>query len=167
MWRTTKRVDKFTLITMIAAFTWRYYCTCRNNEATICQRKIICDFLLRCLKNDTCNSFQGRFKKNILCWLIFNKPLPNLYSRDRSIQGTPSSVLRVSPELQRFHCSDGSISTNNWWMHFSALKFQNFLGEHAPKKRPPWKGVLMGPSLIQLIIVSILTSWLLETSDFR
>ena len=30
-------------------------------------------------------------------------------------------------------------------MHFSALKFQNFLGEHAPKKRPPWKGGTYGP----------------------
>ena len=38
-------------------------------------------------------------KKKILCWLIFNKPLPNLYSRDTSIQGIPSSVLRVSSEL--------------------------------------------------------------------
>ena len=49
-------------------------------------------------------------------------------------------------------------------MHFSALRFQNFLGEHAPRKRPPRKGVLMGPLLF---IVSILTSWLLETADFR
>ena len=37
--------------------------------------------------------------KKTLCWLIFNKPLPNLYSRDMSIQGTLSLVLRVSPEL--------------------------------------------------------------------
>ena len=44
-------------------------------------------------------------------------------------------------------------------MHFTAVKFQNFLGEHAPKTRSPRKGVLMGPSLF---IVSILTSWLLE-----
>ena len=34
--------------------------------------------------------------KKIVCWLIFNKPLPNLYSRDMSIQGTLSLVLRVS-----------------------------------------------------------------------
>ena len=37
--------------------------------------------------------------KKILCWLILNKPLPNLYSRNHSIHGTLSSVLRVSPEL--------------------------------------------------------------------
>ena len=37
--------------------------------------------------------------KKILCWLILNKPLPNLYSRNNSIHGTLSSVLRVSPEL--------------------------------------------------------------------
>ena len=38
-------------------------------------------------------------KKKIPCRLIFNKPLPNLCSSDTYIQGTPSSVLRVSPEL--------------------------------------------------------------------
>ena len=48
-------------------------------------------------------------------------------------------------------------------MHFSALKFQYFLGEHAPRKRPPRKGVLMSPLSMQLFAVSILTSWLLET----
>ena len=31
--------------------------------------------------------------KKILCWLIINKFLPSLYSRDISIQGTLSSVL--------------------------------------------------------------------------
>ena len=65
---TTKRVDKlmFTLITMIRAFiTWTIslksmYCSCRNNNATICQSKVNCDLLFSCLKNDTRNRFQGR-----------------------------------------------------------------------------------------------------------
>ena len=48
---------------------------------------------------------------------------------------------------------------------FKCFKISKFsLGEHAPQKRPPRKGVLMGPLMF---IVSILTSWLLETSDFR
>ena len=34
----------------------------------------------------------------ILCWLIINKAQPNFYSMDNSIQGTLSSVLRVSPD---------------------------------------------------------------------
>ena len=32
-------------------------------------------------------------------------------------------------------------------MHFSALKFQNFLGEHAPRKRPPKRGTY-GPLVV-------------------
>ena len=54
-WLTTKRVDKLkcTLIIMIAAFTTRTIshlnwcnCTCRDNNATICWRKVNCVFYL-------------------------------------------------------------------------------------------------------------------------
>ena len=66
-----------------------------------------------------------------------------------------------------------NININNWslfykyWFLIELVNGINFLGEHGPRKRPPRKGVLMGPSLVQLFIVSIWTSWLLETSDFR
>ena len=52
-------------------------------------------------------------------------------------------------------------------MHFSALKFQDFLGKKAQEEDHPGKGGLTGPLLIQLFTVSILTSRLLETTDFR
>ena len=42
----------------------------------------------------------------------------------------PESVPRI---IEVFHCTNILISTNNRWMHFSAIKFQNFLGEHAPR----------------------------------
>ena len=35
-----------------------------------------------------------------LCLLIINKPQPNLHSRDTSIQGTLSLLVRVSPEYK-------------------------------------------------------------------
>ena len=75
------------------------YCTCWNNNATICQSKVNCDFLFSCLKNDISATHSKAEIKIIHCWLIINKPLPNLYSRDTSIQGTLSLVLTVSPEL--------------------------------------------------------------------
>ena len=57
-------------------------------------------FYLAAWKMITATDSKADIKKNILCSLIIiNKPLPNLYSRDTSIQGTLSSVLRVSPEL--------------------------------------------------------------------
>ena len=37
-----------------------------------------------------------------LWWLILNKPKPNLYSEETSIQGPLASVTRLSPE-KRFH----------------------------------------------------------------
>ena len=93
-WLTTKRVDKLkcSLITMIPAFTTSaiiisfklklMYCTCRNNNATICWRKVNCDFLFSCLKNDNCSRFQN-LNKSFVGQLLAN-PLPNLYSRDTS-----------------------------------------------------------------------------------
>ena len=63
------------------------------------REKLTVIFLFSCLKNDTCNRFQGRYWKKNPLLVNFNKPLPSLYSRDTSIQGTLSSVLRVSPEL--------------------------------------------------------------------
>ena len=93
-WLTTKRVDKLkcSLITMIAAFTaWTIiisfklkvmYCTCRNNNATICWRKVNCDFLFSCLKNDNCGRFKN-LNKSSVGQLLANL-LPNLYSRDAS-----------------------------------------------------------------------------------
>ena len=153
-WLTTKRVDKLkcSLITMIAAFTtWTIiisfklklmYCTCRNNNATICWRKVNCDFLFSCLKNDNCSRFQN-LNKSFVGQLLAN-PLPNLYSRDTSTVysgDSPDNFLSSegvpSPE-QKFHCSNVSISINNWRMHFSAWKFQNSLGKHAPRKKPPF-----------------------------
>ena len=52
-------------------------------------------------------------------------------------------------------------------MHFSALKFQDFLGKKAQEEDHPRKGGLTGPLLIQLFTVSILTSWLLQNPNFR
>ena len=93
-WLTTKRVDKLkcSLITMIAAFTtWTIiisfklklmYCTCRNNNGTTCWRKVNCDFLFSCLKNNNCSRFQN-LNKSFVGQLLANA-LPNLYSRDTS-----------------------------------------------------------------------------------
>ena len=52
-------------------------------------------------------------------------------------------------------------------MHFSALKFKSFWGSMPQEEDHPRKGGLTGLLLIQVFIVSILTSWLLETPDFR
>ena len=65
------------------------------------------------------------------------------------IQGTVLtlfSVLRAGCPLNRgTTVSNVSISTNNQQMHFSALKFQEFLGKHAPRRRPPQKRGTYGP----------------------
>ena len=60
--------------------------------------KLAVIFYLAALKMIPATDSKAEIKKT-LCWLIFNKLLPNLYSRDMSIQGTLSLVLRVSPEL--------------------------------------------------------------------
>ena len=75
------------------------YCTCRNNSATICQRKVNCDFLFSCLKNDNCSRFQN-FNKFVVGQII-NNPLPNLHSRGTSIQGTLSSFLWLYPHWKQ------------------------------------------------------------------
>ena len=87
------------------------------------------------------------------------------------IQGTVLTLfspLRARCPLNRgTTVSNASISSNNQRMHFSALKFQDFLGKKAQEEDHPGKGGLTGPLLIQLFTVSILTSQLLETTDFR
>ena len=127
-------IAAFTAWTIIISFKLKLmYCTCRNNNATICWRKVNCDFLSSCLKNDNCSSFQNLNKS-----FVGQYPLPNLYSRDTSTVysgDSPDSGLGVPSPEQRFHCSNVSISTNNWQMHFSALKFQDFLGLACPKKK--------------------------------
>ena len=62
------------------------YCTCRNNSATICQRKVNCAFLFSCSKDDNCSRFQN-FNKSVVGHII-NNPMPNLHSRGTSIQET-------------------------------------------------------------------------------
>ena len=37
-------------------------------------------------------------KKYLICWLIINKPQPNLPSGDTSVQGTLTLVRWLSPE---------------------------------------------------------------------
>ena len=74
-------------------------CTCRNNSATICQRKVNCDFLFSCSKNDNCSRFQN-FNKSVVGHII-NNPLPNLHSRGTSIQETLSSVLWLHPHWKQ------------------------------------------------------------------
>ena len=136
-------IAAFTAWTIIISFKLKLmYCTCRNNNATICWRKVNCDFLFSCLKNDNCSRFQN-LSKSFVGQLLAN-PLPNLYSRDTSTVysgDSPDNFLSSegvpSPE-QKFHCSNVSISINNWRMHFSAWKFQNSLGKHAPRKKPPF-----------------------------
>ena len=77
-------------------------CTCRNNSATICQRKVNCDFLFSCSNNDNWSRFQN-FNKSVVGHII-NNPLPNLHSRGTSIQETLSSVLWLHPHWSKLSC---------------------------------------------------------------
>ena len=76
----------------ITALVW----TTRQQFA---REKLTVIFYLATWKMIPATDSKADIKKNILFWLIINKPLPNLYSSDTSIQGTLASVLRVSPEL--------------------------------------------------------------------
>ena len=61
------------------------------------REKLTLIFYLAAWKMITAADSKADLKK-ILCWLIISKAQPNFYSMDNSIQGTLSSVLRVSPD---------------------------------------------------------------------
>ena len=118
------------------------YCTCRNNNATICWRKVNCDFLSSCLKNDNCNRFQN-LNKSIVGQLLGNS-FPNLYSRDTftvysgnssdnflSTEGVPS------PE-QWFHCSNFFDKHQQLTNAFQCFKISRFSREACPRKNQPF-----------------------------
>ena len=88
------------------------YCTCENSKHNTAESYVNHDFFIHYLNawnNDCSGSIPSQNKKKdvIFCWSIINKPQPNLYSGDTSIQGILNPVPRVSSEW-RFHCILGA-----------------------------------------------------------
>ena len=107
----------------------------------------MCNCVFSCLKNNNCSRFLN-LNKSIVGQLLG--------------QSRHFSQIWGCPLNRGSTVSDVSISTNNQQMHFSALKFQDFLGSIPQEEDHPRKGGLIGSLLIQFYTVSILTSWLLD-----
>ena len=99
----------------------------------------MCNCVFSCLKNNNCSRFLN-LNKSIVGQLLG--------------QSRHFSQIWGCPLNRGSTVSDVSISTNNQQMHFSALKFQDFLGKLAPRRRPPRKRGTYGP-LVDTVLYSL------------